>query len=234
MRNWGWFLSLSLSLPLAGLAQTEPAEIRAGSKISAQLESAVDTRTAKPGMEVPARVTKDVKQDGRKVIRKGDLLIGHLVMAEGGSQARGGSKVSIEFDQLRQDRVTTRLNTVVTAIIEPRQENAFPEPPLTMPDAPAPIAGASRGGGSLLGGVGATASSATGTVGPAAGGVGATTSAVGNVSAVAPLKAIHLDSAAQTALKSGARSDFSTRGDHLRLDSGTNLEFRVVAHEKTQ
>ncbi len=133
MKNGALWMALAWCVALAGLAQTSPDEIRPGARISAQLEAAVDTRTAKPGMEVPARVIKDVKQDGRIVIHKGDLLIGRVVASEERNRRRPSSFLSIEFDQLRHERVTSRLDAVVIAVVPPPQEADPPDSPTAIP-----------------------------------------------------------------------------------------------------
>src|SRR6266404_913456 len=48
-------------------ASNDSSSLRSGTKISAALESAVDAKTAKPGDEVTAKVTHNVKQDGKVV-----------------------------------------------------------------------------------------------------------------------------------------------------------------------
>lgn len=67
--------AVTLLFSLTALAQTDSA-VRAGTQINAELQSTVDARTAKPNDQVVARVTKDVKQNGRTVVHKGDRLGG--------------------------------------------------------------------------------------------------------------------------------------------------------------
>lgn len=264
-------LSVVLILGLAPYIQAQQkdnqpdqaAAVKAGTKLKAELESAVDTRTAKPGDEVVARVTKDVKQDGKAVVRKGDRLKGRITevkapqaKGEGSAAADAGSRVAVTFDRLVQGESTSQLNTVLTTVLSTpserraRDEQAMrDEPRMAAPSpAPAPAGGSASGSGNarLLGGVSSTVGSAAGAAGSATGAVagtagstlGATTdatlgSSLGAVVAT-PARAIRLDSQAQARNQTGASSVLSTRDGHLRLDSGTQVEFRVAGQAEKQ
>jgi hypothetical protein len=248
--------------------QSDQAAVKAGTKLKAELESTVDTRTAKPGDEVVARVTKDVKQDGQTVVRKGDRLKGRITevqrpqaKGEGKAAAESGSRVAVVFDRLVQGESTSQLNAVLTGVLSTpaerraRQEQAMREEPMMAEPRPAaaPAGGSASGDAGLLGGVGSTVGSVAGAAGSAAGNVaatadstlagagstlGATTDAAvgGTVGAVVatPAKAIRLDSQAQARNQTGASSVLSTREGHLRLDTGTQLEFRVAGQAEKQ
>jgi len=233
----------------AGEAQAQAKDsahaVRAGTKISAELLTAVNARTAKPGDEVAARVTKDVKQDGRKVIRKGDRLLGRIQAVEAGAAAEQGSRVAVVFDRLAQGEATSELHTVVSAILStPREERErMAAPPPAPMERPAPSAPGSGGGG-LVGGVTSTAGSAVGgtvgAVGSTVGGVGgaidsttqATLGAGSDTMLATPLRAIHVESQAQGESQTSANSVLSTRRGQLRLDSGTRMQFRVAAQSE--
>src|SRR5258708_55515 len=89
----------SLASSSRATANSPAAQVKAGTKISAELQSAVNARTAKPGDEVKARVTHDVKQDRRVAIHKGNMLLGHVVEAQAGAY-KAGSRLAITFDKL--------------------------------------------------------------------------------------------------------------------------------------
>ncbi|MGH9805347.1 MAG: hypothetical protein ACRD4D_09270 [Candidatus Acidiferrales bacterium] len=250
--------------------QDPAAAVKAGTKVKAELESAVDTRTAKPGDEVVARVTKDVKQDGKAVVRKGDRLKGRITevkapQAKGEAKAAGeaGSRVAVVFDRLVQGESTSQLNAVLTTVLSTpaeqhaRQEESMREEPMRPAPqptpSPAPSGGSAAGNAGLVGGVASTAGSVAGVAGSAtgatAGAVDSTLSGAGSTlgattdatlgstvgAAVAtPAKAIHLDSQARAQNRTGASSVLSTRDGHLRLDSGTQLEFRVAGQADGQ
>jgi len=236
-------------------AAKEPAQqqalLKAGTKLQAQLESTVDTRTCKPGDEVTARVTKDIKQNGEVVVHKGDRLRGHITDVKADAEGKSGSQLGVRFDQLVQGEASHQLNTVVTGVLStPADERARrgqpmqEEPPMAAPPVaqPAPSGGSPAGGG-LVGGVtstvGSTANAAGSTVGGVAASAGSTVGATAGATAGAvvatPARAIHVNSQANASNQTGLNSVLSTKQGHLRLESGTQLQFRVAAEsEKPQ
>lgn len=168
---------------LAG--QQGSAAIASGTQISAQLLTTLNAKKAKPGQRVEAKVTKDVKQNGRTVIHKGSRLVGHVVSVQQASKANAGSQMNVAFDQLVQGRTTTALSAVVNSIVSvPSMAPAMGDMAQPMPG---PMMGGGGGGGGAMGGgaggggllgggaVGSTlgaAGSAAGSVGPAVGSVG--------------------------------------------------------------
>ena len=228
-------------------AENSAGAVRAGTKISAELVSTVDTRTAKPGQEVVARVTKDVKQKGQTVVRKGDRLIGKIQSVEANAAADAGSRMAVTFDRVAHGESTSELHTMVSAILStPREQRQRMEEPAPMPaPAPAPRGNGSAGGG-LVGGatsaVGSTANAATSTVGGVGSAVGSTVGvasettlgAGGGAMLATPARAIRIESQAGAENQTSASSMLSTREGHLRLESGTQMQFRVAAQSEAQ
>ena len=221
--------------------------VRAGTKVVAELESAVDTRKARPGNEVSARVAKDVKQDGRTVIRKGDRLLGRVQSVEAGGEGNAGSRLAVEFDRLVRGESQSELNTVVTAVLStPQQRSRESEPMMAPPPMPSPPpargGGGSSSGGGLLGGVSSTVGSTIGLAGSATGTVGGTLdttldSAANTSAGLAgsfPERTIRVGSEGRAEQQATSDSVFSTRQEHLRLESGTRMEFRVVGQEQAE
>jgi len=223
-----------------GQPESDTAGIRAGTKFAAELQSSLDAKTAKPGDEVSARVTQNVKEKGQVVIRKGDRLVGQVTDVKSGAEANGGSAVGIKFDRLVSGSETTRMNAVLAAIVstpsEIRSENEGEEPMLAPGPAPA------RAGGGLLGGAGSAVGGATGAVAGTAGGLGntvggTTRGALGATSATmvsTPIRSIRVGSStsAQGSAESGTM--LSTRQGNLRLESGTRMQFRVASSDQAQ
>lgn len=235
----------------AAMASTrgQSAEIRNGTKISTELMSNIDARTAKKGDKVVARVTKNVKQHGRVVIHKGARLIGHVTSVQNSLNGKGGSRLGVRFDQLVQGNTTTQLNTVLTSVLAVRGAGqAEGSGGMGMPSMPAPVAAppAGGGGGGLLGGVGSTVGS---TVGGTVGAAGSTLGRVGGTVGGAtqntlgansgfglstPARQIHIGSSASADSSAGTNSMLSTRKGDLRLQSGTRMKFRVAANGSAQ
>lgn len=231
--------------PAAQQQETEsPSGIRAGTKIDAQLESALDAKTAKPGDQVEARVTRNVKQDGRVVVHKGDRLIGKVVEARAGEKGQAGSQLNVVFDRLATAQGETQLNTVLSSVLstpaeERERRSQESSAPAMMPPVAAPSGGGQAGGG-LVGGVastvGSTAGGALGDVGSTVGNVGGTVGAAtqstlgsaSNLQLATPRREIHVNSGAQAQNQTGLNSVLSTRQQNLRLDSGTSMQFRVA------
>ena len=236
-------------------AAKEPAQqhalLKAGTKLQAQLESTVDTRTCKPGDEVTARVTKNIKQNGEIVVHKGDRLRGHITDVKAAAEGQAGSQLGVRFDQLLQGEASHQLNTVVTGVLstpaEDRARSNPPmqeEPPMAAPPVaqPAPSGGSSLGGG-LVGGVTSTAGSTVNAAGNAVGGVagsagstvGAAAGATAGAVVATPMRDIRIDSQANASHQTSLDSVLSTKQGHLRLESGTQLQFRVAGEtEKPQ
>ncbi len=218
------------------------ADLRTGTKIKGRLLSTLDARQAKPGQEVVAKVTKNVKQHGHIVIHKGDKLVGQVTRVQAAAAGSAGSTMEVAFNRLVRGRSVMRLNTVVTSIFSaPSMDQSSPGP---MAPAPAPAMAAPAGGGGgggLLGGVGSTVGStvgsAVGAAGSTVGGVGgtlgaATNSTLGNNSSLGlntPVRQIHLQSQSSADQSTGMNSVLSTKKGNLHLQSGTRMRFRVAA-----
>lgn len=250
--HFGLTILFALALAPTVAAQTEATEgqpaspsnsVRAGTEMKARLESTLDAQTAKPGDEVAARVTEDVKQDGKTVIRKGDRLLGRVAPAEAAGNANSSSSsnstLAVDFDRLVQGKTTAALHTVVSAVVStPAEQRAVFDRAASEP-AIAPPPPSRSGGGGLLGGVTSTAGSAVGATvgatGSALGGVGGTLDATAQnaagsatgISLATPARAIQLGSEGQTSQNGTLTSVLRTDQGRLRLESGTMLEFRV-------
>ena len=85
--------------------------------------------------------------------------------------------------------------------------------------------------GTTLGGTTGALGSTVGKVGATGGASGASNSAAG---VVAPLRSVRLNSEAQGNGQAGTSSVLSTRRGDLRLDSGTNMEFRVSGQAESE
>ena len=242
-----------------GAVGVPKADVRAGTKISAVLVSRIDARTSKPGEEVVARVTKNVKQNGRTVIHKGDEIVGNVTAVLAGTY-KTGSQVTVAFGRLVSGRATARLDAVLAHVValpgpglQP-DTNEFDEPliPTGLPGRHAgtssgmldpDLAGSAPRGG-VTGNVGGTAGTLGQTVDASVGGTVSrqrgTANAVGTltppnntrVRLSTPLEELHVSSNVQGENQASASSVLSSHHGNLRLDSGTQVQFRVAAETR--
>lgn len=158
-----------------------------GTTLEVALTKSLDAKKNKVGDEVAAKVTKDVKSDGRVVIPKGSKLIGRVTEAKARRKGESESALGLAFDRaVMKDGHEMPLNLAIQAVAaaEGVASAALGDDGLmgsgggagsigssAMGSAPPPRSGGSSGGG-LLGGVGSTVSGTTSTVGSVAGSAG--------------------------------------------------------------
>src|SRR5260221_1310469 len=82
-----------------GNAQAASASrLQSGSTVQAELSKPVDVRKNKPGDEVIAKTTQDVKSDGKVVLPKGSKIVGKVTQAQARAKGRDESQLGIAFD----------------------------------------------------------------------------------------------------------------------------------------
>jgi len=95
-----------------------------GTTLQAELTKTVDSKKAKSGDEVSARLLQDVKTaDGRIVIHKGSKLVGHVTEAQVKTKENAVSRLGVVFDKAvmkgGQDVVFRGVILSMTAPVEP-------------------------------------------------------------------------------------------------------------------
>jgi hypothetical protein len=75
------------------------AELSSGTTLQAELTKSIDAKKAKSGDEVTAKLTQDVKADGKVVMHKGTKLVGHITEAQARSKENAESKLGVVFDK---------------------------------------------------------------------------------------------------------------------------------------
>jgi hypothetical protein len=241
----------------SGSGSSAAAALSSGTNVQAELVKPLDAKKAKPGDQVTARVTQDVKSDGKVVIHKGSRMVGHVTEAQARTQGQANSTLGIAFDKaILKSGQEVSFNSVIQAIAPPVQStlSAAADENTSLVAPPTGGGGSTRpspsGGGGLLGGatssVGGTVSGATGAV---AGTTGAlNTTASGAARTVGGLTAQgNLTSASQgaiglqglvlntpTAVTGSAQSTtqassvISSASHNVHLDSGTQVLLRVT------
>lgn len=222
-----------------------------GSTLHTELSKPVDAKKCKPGDEVTAKVTEDVKYNGKVVVRKGSKVVGHVTEVQAHSKEHADSRVGISFDKLMMSGgQEMAFSGVIQAIAPPVQAGAAAQA-ATMDSATADGGGRGLGGGRPAGGsgglggvaggavstVGSTAGAATHTAGSVGGDVGATAGAAtrglstqGSLTAastgVVGLQGLAL---ASSTAANAQGSLITSPSQNVRLDSGTQMLLRVAA-----
>jgi hypothetical protein len=69
-----------------------------GTTVLVELSKPLDAHKANPGDEVAAKVTEDVKSDGKVVLPKGSKVMGKVTQAQGRAKGQDQSVLGIAFD----------------------------------------------------------------------------------------------------------------------------------------
>ncbi|MBZ5648662.1 MAG: hypothetical protein LAN37_15740 [Acidobacteriia bacterium] len=177
------------------------ANLAGGSTVNAVLNKSVDVKKNRPGDEVTAKVTQNVKSSAggssQVVIPKGSRLVGHVTeckprekghksSAEGNASASGqaDSALGIVFDKaILKNGKEVPMHAVIQAVGAAQQSLTAAGPGSDVMESTSgmasgsAVAGGGRSGGGLLGGGGSTVGS---TLGSTTGAVGNTTAGLGN------------------------------------------------------
>lgn len=238
------------SATAAGGAANASALLSQGSTLHTELTKPVDCKKAKPGDEVTAKVTEDVKSNGKVVVHKGSKVVGHVTEAQARTKEHADSRLGITFDKLVMSGGQEMAFTgVIQAIAPPASAMASSSLNQTsdiaagggrMPSGgeARPTGGGALGGvaGGALSTVGSTAGAATNTVGSvgantggAVGGVTSGLSARGTLtnasSGVVGLQGLALSNAS---VANAQGSLITSPTQNVKLDSGTQVLLRAA------
>src|SRR4029077_3010540 len=98
------------------------AALRSGTTLQAGRTKPLDAKKAKSGDEVSAKVTQDVKSNGKVVLHKGSKLVGHVTEAQAKSKENAESKLGIVFDKaVLKGGQEVAFNGVIQAVAPPVQ-----------------------------------------------------------------------------------------------------------------
>ena len=224
--------------------------LTSGTAMQAELNKTVDVKKAKAGDEVSAKLTQDVKSNGKVVLHKGSKLVGHVTEAQARSKENAESKLGIVFDKaVLKGGEEVSFNSVIQAVAPPLQATSSlaGDESSSMGIMGRGGMGRSSGGGAPLGGAigGATntAGSAVGGVASTAGNVaGSTTGAVGGAAngtvgaaangalsgtsrGVIGMQGLALNTAAAG---SAQGSVISSNTQNVKLEGGTRMVLQIA------
>jgi hypothetical protein len=226
----------SAKLPNQGAQAETASQLQSGSSIHTTLVKPVDARKNKPGDDVVAKTTKDVKSEGRVVIPRGSKIVGHVTEVKAREKGQAESAVSVVFDHaVLKDGSHMPLSLTVQAVgsgatTAQAEDDSLMSSGNTAATGSVNAAGSSmtRTGTGLVGGVRSTTGGLVNTAGSVGGsavdtGAGASSSLNSNSQGVIGLHGLNLASTA-----SGSSSGtFTSQSSNVHLDSGTQMILRV-------
>jgi hypothetical protein len=215
--------------------------LQSGSTVQAELSKPVDVRKNKPGDEVVAKTTQDVKSDGKVVLPKGSKIVGRVTQAQARAKGQDESQLGIAFDHaILKDGRQVPVSFAIQAVsnLEAAASAEIADDSATMGGNAGGVARASGSGATanrgLVGGVGSTAGGVANTAGGAAGSTLHTGSVTGtNVAGgltstsqgVVGMRGLTLSSVATGSTTAG--SVLSSTSSNVRLESGTRMLLRA-------
>jgi hypothetical protein len=212
--------------------------LQSGSTVQAELTKPVDARKNKPGDEVVAKTTQDVKSNGHVVLPKGSKIVGKVTQAQARSKGQNESQLGMAFDHaILKDGTQVPVAFAIQAVSSSQAaasiaDDSAMESMNAGSMAAASGSGATRG---VLGGVTSTAGSVVNTAGSTAGatlhtatapGLGANGALTSSTQGVVGMPGTTLSSVASNS--TGASSVLSSRNSNVRLDSGTHMVLRAI------
>jgi hypothetical protein len=223
-----------------GSAQAATAsQLKSGSSIKATLEKPVDARRNKPGDQVVAKTTENVKSEGKVVIPRGSRIIGHVTEVNAHKNGEAESAVGIVFDHVvlrdgSQMPLSLAVQAVGSGTTPEVEDDSVMSSGNTAATGSVNAAGTNvtRTGGGLVGGARSTTGGLVNTAGSVGGATanteagvspGASSSLNSNSQGVIGLRGLNLASSTS----SSNSATFTSRNSNVHLNSGTQLILRV-------
>ncbi|HWX53675.1 MAG TPA: hypothetical protein VN176_03700 [Verrucomicrobiae bacterium] len=218
-----------------------------GTLLVAELTWGLNSKKAKPGDTIKAKITQDAIAHGRIVVRRDSKLIGHVTEVKSGNKADHESSLGIVFDKvILKGGGEAAFQGLIEALAAPipmpsrvDQPDQMLPPAMMVPNtggnSPQPIsgAGAGRGNSSQSGTMGSSSqrgSNAPGVQPPVTPGTQAPTNSAGGLSVgahgVIGMRGITLNTGATGTTKG---SLVTATKDQLKLEMGTQMVVQVHA-----
>jgi hypothetical protein len=229
--------------PAAGTAANSippgPPRIAPGNVIPVQLTKAVDAKKAKPGDQVVAKVTMDLKNNsGEVIVPKDTEVIGHVTQAQARNKEQKESELGIAFDQAKMKTGDMQMPMSIQAIIAPPNTNSSDAGGAPAQTSEGASPSGTGGGGGHMGSSGGTTPSPqsqpqTATTGPVGGGnsqaqAGGRPNITGNTQGVIGIPDLKLETSAQNSTPNASQgSVLSSEKNNVKLESGTLMLLRV-------
>jgi hypothetical protein len=194
-------------------------QLASGTAFPTTLEKPVDARKCKPGDEVIAKNTENVRSNGQVIIPKGSKIVGHVTQVQAANKAQSASQVGIAFDHaILKNGQKIPMNASIQALAASQQAASADTMGDSMADGAMVSGGAVASGRGAVGGAGGLVGGTTRAVGTTGGSLVNTSQSVGG-------RAGSALNAPGAALNSHGQLISTSHGvvglNHLSLDSGT-------------
>jgi hypothetical protein len=211
------------------------ASLAVGWPISAELRSSLDSKKAKQGDAIEARMTEAIKANGKTILPEGTKLVGHLTQVSSKSKGDADSSLGLAFDKaILKNGEEVPLNVAIQALAAPGAALASPTAADDMGASPqgTPINSGVPGGvnpremsPSMSPGAPGNRPSNTGgaSTGALSGNLGGTLNAAGKLTPNSHGVFGVQGGALKSETTNGTGSVITSTGKNLRLDSGTQL-----------
>ena len=212
-------------------------DLASGTRVTGELQSALDVGRARVGDRVVLKTTEAVKQNGRTVLKKGSQLVGRVTdvrrRAEGGAE----SSVTVLFDTVRSGSLTSPVSLTIDSVARASAraragDEEFGADAGARTSARTPAGGGSAGGGLLGGTVGAVGNTVGGVTGAAGDVAGSTAETVGGAARGVGSALGQVRVTQSPGLSAEGGSTLSLTGGDLRLEKGTT--FRLTVSESAR
>jgi hypothetical protein len=211
-------------------------QLQVGSAIHASLEKPVDARKNKPGDQIVAKTSEDVRSDGKVMLPRGSKIVGHVTEVKARGKGQAESALSVVFDHaVLKDGSQVPLSLAVQAVgsgatSAQAEDDSLMSSGTTAAtgNATAAASGMARTGGGVVGGVRSTTGRLVNTAGSVSGATantatGASSSLNSNSQGVVGIRGLSLASSASSS-NSGT---FTSKNANVHLDSGTQMILSV-------
>lgn len=207
--------------------------LNAGTRLEAQLQSAVDVRRSKVGDEVVLKTTKSVRQDGEVVVPKGTRLIGRVTEIQRKTKENGTSRIGMVFDRIEGKNLSAPINASIVSVVAAQATATAGDVFAGDASGTSTTSGraSSGGGGSggLLGGVGSTVGGVVNTTASTVGGVANTAATtVGGATNTLGRTVGGLQVSQSAAGSATGSSTISSQDKNLRMEKGATLQLTVI------
>ncbi len=222
-------------------------QLASGTSFHSTLEKPVDTRKCKPGDQVIAKNTENVKSNGKVIIPKGSKIMGHVTQVQTASKGQSTSQLGIAFDHaLLKSGQEVPMTASIQALAASQQTASAAMVGDGMDDGSLGWrrrsclrprrcgrsrwpgrrhhTGGGRHGGSLVNTAASVGGGAGGTLRGAGAGLNASGQLMSSSHGVVGLKGLSLDSATAAAAQG---SVVTSRTGNVHLDSGTQMILRM-------